>query len=276
MRNALNQSEKQELEGTSGTAKCVWMLAGVVDYKLCDRDYDCEGCPLDQALGYGSQTHHSRQRTARADEARLSAFKHEPTLFYHPAHVWARIEDEGSVRIGLDDFGQSLAGRIYSVHLPDERSTVSGGEACWRIAHYAGETVLASPVSGTILQVNPKLAAHPSLINRDPYGEGWALVIQPARLEQCLKQLYYGNKVEQWYQDDIQRLYQAVNDALRGSPAIGVTMQDGGSPIHDSISLLTAEQMRRVIDDFLSVPFTGAARRRGESTKGGDLWSRCL
>lgn len=265
MRNTRNQSETQEPEAASRAAKCVWMLAGVVDYKLCDRDFDCEGCPLDQALGYDAQTHDAHHRAAQSLEAGLAAFKHEPALFYHPAHVWARIEDEGIVRIGLDDFGQRLAGRIYSVQLPDDGSSVSGGEACWRIAHYAGETVLAAPVSGTILRVNSKLAAHPSLINRDPYGEGWALVIQPARLEQCLKQLYYGNKVEQWYQDDIQRLYQTINDELRGSPAIGATTQDGGSPINDSISLLTAAQMQRVIDEFLSVPFTDAcASSRGE------------
>ena len=268
MRNTRNQSETQEPEATSGAAECVWMLAGVVDYKLCDRDFDCDGCPLDQALGYDAQTHDSHARVAQSSEAGLGgapAFKHEPSLFYHPAHVWARIEDEGSVRIGLDDFGQSIAGRVYSVHLPDDGSTVSAGQACWQITHSSGETYLAAPVSGTIVQVNTKLSAHPSLINREPYGEGWALVIQPTALEVCLKQLYYGNKVEHWYQDDIQRLYQTVNDALRGSPAIGVTMQDGGSPIRDSISLLTADQMRRVIDEFLSVPFEGAcASSRGE------------
>jgi len=240
--------------------KCVWMLDGAVDYKLCDREYDCDRCPFDQAFRDKARAAAVQQpMTLRLPSTTdVQGYEIAPMLFYHPAHVWARIEDEGRVRVGLDDFGQKLAGRVYSVQLPEEGATLDSGDSCWRINHHAGETTLASPVCGAIQIVNSKLTEHPSLINSDPYGEGWAAVIKPARLEACLRQLYYGRKVELWYQRDIDRLYQAMNDLLLKSiTSVGVTMQDGGARVGDFKSLLTADQMRRVIDSFLSAAVTG-------------------
>lgn len=264
MREAVNNIDDRDSSTMSCAVKCVWMLAGVVDYKLCDREYDCDRCPFDQAFRDNAHAHTTRsdQRLMTSEGPGLTdlqGYEVAPTLFYHPAHVWARIEEQGIVRVGLDDFGQKLAGRVYSATLPVEGTTVSRGAPCWGVTHHAGETALASPVSGTIQLVNSKLAQHPSLINRDPYGEGWSFVVQPAGLEQCLKQLYYGRKVELWYECDIDRLYQAMNDLLLGSiPAVGATMQDGGSRIKDFTSLLTADQMRHVIDSFLSAAVEGA------------------
>lgn len=254
-----NEFDKAESEAAGRHAECVWMLAGVVDYKLCDRDFDCESCPLDQAFRDAAHAHRASRPLVALESggADLREYQIAPMLFYHPGHVWARIEEEGTVRVGLDDFGQSLTGRIYAVDLPREGAQVEGSRSCWRIAHQAGETALAAPVTGTVHRVNNKLTAHPSLLNRDPYSEGWALIIKPDRLEECLKQLYYGRKVELWYRSDIQRLYQSVADALPAS-TVGVTMQDGGSRINDFTSLLTADQMRQVIDSFLSVPSAGA------------------
>jgi glycine cleavage system H lipoate-binding protein len=245
--------------------KCVWMLAGVVDYKLCDRDYDCDRCPFDQAFRDDAHAARSAQRQPMQNGLPaindVEGYEVAPMLFYHPAHVWARIEDKGSVRIGLDDFGQKLAGRIYSVDLPEKGSRVESGHSCWRINHHAGETALASPVAGTIQFTNANISQHPSLINSDPYGDGWAVVVEPTRLGDCLKQLYYGRKVELWYQCDIGRLYQAMSDLLLKSiPSVGATMQDGGSRVGDFKSLLTADQMRRLIDSFLSAAVSGVTR----------------
>lgn len=264
MREAANKLDDRQSSTANSSVKCVWMVAGVVDYKLCDRDFDCDRCPFDQAFRDQSRAHafKSNQRFNTGEGLGLTdlqGYEVAPMLFYHPAHVWARIEDKGVVRVGLDDFGQKLAGRIYSVQAPRAGTTVRRGEPCWRVSHHAGEAALASPVAGTIQIVNSNLAQHPSLINRDPYGEGWAFTIQPSGLEPCLAELYYGRKVELWYESDIDRLYQAMNGLLLGSAtAVGATMQDGGSRVTDFTSLLTADQMRHVIDSFLSAAVGGA------------------
>jgi glycine cleavage system H lipoate-binding protein len=258
MRDAWNQAHFFDDPRTPDPMKCLWMLAGVVDYKLCDRQYECDQCPFDAAIRSGAQ---SRARIEQPAHRRLPGqinvqeYELIPMLFYHPHHLWARIEDAGSVRVGIDDFGQRLTGRVYSVELPTLGAKVGDSVACWRVAHHAGETTIASPVSGVVIEVNTKLSGQPSLINHDPYGEGWVFVVRPVHLERCLRRLYYGEKVSPWYEREIERLNQVMGDRLASyQPTVGPTMQDGGSPIHDFTSLLTAVQMRQMIDSFMSAP----------------------
>jgi glycine cleavage system H lipoate-binding protein len=252
---------------TNHTPKCLWMLAGVVDYKLCDLEYDCESCPFDSVIRSGS--HKLDEQIDNADRqlaagpivlagiARPAAAEHgcdlPSTLFYHQAHIWARVEDGGRIRAGLDDFAQRLMGRIYSVTLPADHSIVRSGEECWRIAHQAGETPLVSPVTGVVSQTNPRLAQSPSLLNRDPYGDGWALLVEPANLEDSLRALLYGQKARSWNETEIEKLYQETNGQLSAiTAAAGATLPDGGLR-RDFMSELNGDQLRRLIGSFFPV-----------------------
>lgn len=269
MREALIQTPDFD-DRKGDPMKCVWMLGGVVDYKLCDRRYECEQCPFDAAIREGAHLHRGiEQLDSSAGRINVQGYELMPLLFYHPNHLWARIEDAGSVRIGLDDFGQRLMGRLYAIELPEPGTRVAGNAACWRVAHHAGETSLAAPVSGHVLEVNTGLLQHPSLINRDPYGEGWALVIQPDHLEQCLQRLYYGSRAEHWYERDTEKLYRAMGEMLLPTlPGVGPTMQDGGSRSSNFTSLLTAEQMRQMINSFLSAPVSDRSAALGADAMG--------
>jgi glycine cleavage system H lipoate-binding protein len=259
---------------TGDPMQCLWMLAGVVDYKLCDRKYECDQCPFDGAIRAGAHSRAGIEQAAQREpqgQFNVQGYELMPMLFYHPHHMWARIEEAGSVRIGIDDFGQRLTGRVYEVELPTLGAKVGESFACWRVAHHAGETSIASPVSGLVLEVNSRLREHPSLINRDPYGEGWIFVVRPVHLERCLRRLYYGEKVAPWYEREIERLYRAMGDRLASYlPTVGATMQDGGSRIQDFTSLLTADQMRQMIDSFMSAPGSELSAAAGAATTGSD------
>lgn len=270
MRDALIKSPDFDDTREGDPMKCVWMLGGVVDYKLCDRQYECEQCPFDTAIRAGSHMRRGPdQMSGFSGRISVQGYELMPMLFYHPNHLWARIEDAGSVRIGLDDFGQRLTGRIYAIELPGPGTRVRSDESCWRVAHHAGETSLAAPVFGHVLEVNTRLLQHPSLINRDPYGEGWAVIIRPDHLERCLQRLYYGSRVEHWYERDIEKLYRLMSEMVVTSlPAVGPTMQDGGSRNQDFTSLLTAEQMRQMINSFLSVPVSDRSAAPGAGVIG--------
>jgi glycine cleavage system H protein len=176
------------------------------------------------------------------------------TVFYHPRHVWARIEEEGHVRIGLDDFGQKLMGRVYSVTLPEPGTQVTRGGASWWAAHRTGVAGLAAPVSGIVTQRNERLPPHPSLINHDPYGQGWALVIEPEdHLATSLKHLHYGKQVELWYEQEVEKLQGELQRLFADSrPDVGVTLQDGGWQVEGMIRVLPATELRQIIDLFLA------------------------
>lgn len=287
MMNAQDTHNALDRTALAEPLKCVWMLAGVVAYKLCDRQYECDDCPFDLALRESAPLHPVRAVTTVPVSNRPSAlnvwdqasegigvqgYELARGLFYDRGHTWARIEEGGMVRVGLDDFGQKLAGRIYAVTLPEPGAQVKQGWASWAIAHQVGETTLAAPVTGVVQQVNEKLALNPSLLNRSPYGQGWAMLIQPKQLVEDLERLYYGEHAQQWYEQEVWRLSQELKNAMASSrPDVGVTLQDGGSRIEDLTRAISASQVQHIIDLFLAATVNhrlGSTARRPMDTGG--------
>ena len=234
MRNAMRLTTDEPL-------KCIWMTAGVIDYKLCGLEYDCENCPFDRAIR-GSFSHRAEEMPEFSSEI---GFNLDGTLFYHPRHIWLRVEEEGRVRVGLDDLGQRLTGRIYSIGLPKPGTSIDRDDGCWRITHAFGETFLTGGARGKVSESNQKLQQLPSLINSDPYGNGWAFVLEPENLLESLKSLYYGKRVKQWYSEEIHKLRRALDEP---GAELGVTLQDGGEVRSD----LTCSISARIISMFLS------------------------
>ena len=226
---------------TNEALKCCWMVAGVVAYKLCDQRYECETCSFDHAI-----RNRSSRLFAGVGEGRLSA--EDPAgrwLLFHPRHTWARIESEGKIRTGLDDFGRRLAGQIYCVELPEPGTAVRAGEPAWTIAHHDGKVALASPVSGTVEQVNGELLHQPSLANKDPYGDGWAMVVSPSSLSGDLRKLRYGAG-DAWLAAETERLVREL------SPGSQSTLMDGGRLIENIHEAIPASDRSRILELFLS------------------------
>lgn len=256
------KKEGQELQTEIRLLKCIWMMSGTVTFKLCDRDYDCEHCAFYQAW---LETKENRCKAGEMDSHRHRSGhdglahpvppgnkEHIGDVFLHPAHVWARVEEQGKVRIGLDDFAQRLVGRIYNVRLPAAETRVSNGNACWWIVHAAGETKIPIPVKGTLEKGNEKLMVSPSLINHDPYGEGWALYIRPDNLENSLKEFHYGEQAKAWSEKEYSRLNHELAILTEHSNVdLGTTLPDGGRPFENFIAFLSPEQQRKIIALFL-------------------------
>lgn len=255
--NRLNQHTALNQTGQPGLIPCVWMQAGVVDYKLCDRDYDCDHCPFDEALHTRSSQQALRDRRDFCESISVQGCRVEADLFYHAQHCWARIEAGGVVRAGLDDFGQKILGRTYSVSLPAPGMRVEPGSPCLRLTHQSGVSALAAPVAGNVTEINSKLLQQPALMNHDPYGDGWLMLIEPGDLKDCLKRLMYGARVQDWLQDEIERLCSLINQGVTGQQA---TMNDGGWLTGEFMSELTTDQRSRVIDSFFPLSFNEEAK----------------
>lgn len=103
----------------------------------------------------------------------------------------------------MDDFGQATAGKILFIRLRPEGKAVSQGESIGKLESGKWVGDLKAPVSGTIVQVNVKIKGAPSLVNTDPYGEGWLLVVQPSKLDEELKTLITGNAVKKWMEKEV-------------------------------------------------------------------------
>ena len=99
-------------------------------------------------------------------------------LCYTDDHEWARFEDD-KVRVGLDDYAQDQLGDIVFVELPQEGDTFKKGEVFATVESVKTVSECYMPVGGEIISVNNDLEESPELVNNNPYGDGWFVVINP-------------------------------------------------------------------------------------------------
>ena len=125
-------------------------------------------------------------------------------LYYHEEHSWARVEGN-RVTVGMDDMFQKEAGDIVFVDLPEEEDDVEQGEVCGKIQSRKWIGKLCAPVSGEIVEINEELEDDTSLINQDPYGKGWVLVIEATDLENELSNLMHGDSLIPFIDQEIKR-----------------------------------------------------------------------
>jgi glycine cleavage system H protein len=135
--------------------------------------------------------------------ASFEGFELPDDLYYHPEdHLWARVED-GQVRVGLDDLAQRSAGQVRHVRLKPPGRKIAAGRSFGTIE--AGKYVgpLRAPVGGTLVEINQRVMGQPDLINADPYGEGWLVVIEAEDLEADLTGLVHGPDVQTWLEESV-------------------------------------------------------------------------
>jgi glycine cleavage system H protein len=92
-------------------------------------------------------------------------------------HVWVGGEDR-HVHLGLTNFVQAALGTVISVDLPDVGDPIEEGETFAEIESVSTVHEFVSPVSGKVLAVNPQVENNPSIINEDPYSEGWLVEVR--------------------------------------------------------------------------------------------------
>lgn len=141
--------------------------------------------------------------------------------FIAEGHSWARLEPDGHVRVGLDDFARKALGTIESVDLPKPGATCRRGDPLFTVRRGDRTAHFASPVGGRVTHVNAALTPEPSPLNQSPYHRGWICVLEPADLTADLSCLRIGQAVVAWYQDEITRLREAGGPAEGGAPAVG-------------------------------------------------------
>jgi len=166
-------------------------------------------------------------------------------LHLHPGHSWARVEPDGRVTVGLDDFGHRLVGPLDAVRLPAAGAELRQGSPALGLEAQAKHIDVLAPLDGTVEEVNPNAASDPASLHRDPYGEGWLLRLKPHRLGSDLKQLLDPQLARLWLERSGERLRE------RFSPALGALAADGGTPIHGFARELDPERWDALVREFL-------------------------
>jgi glycine cleavage system H protein len=101
---------------------------------------------------------------------------------FSKTHEWVR-RDGQRARVGISDYAQSQLGDVIYVELPKVGDEISAGVKFGVIESVKAASDLYSPISGRVVEVNGALGSRPELVNGDPYGEGWMLVVDTAGAE---------------------------------------------------------------------------------------------
>jgi glycine cleavage system H protein len=254
--------------------RCVWMELGMVSYKICDRNFECQTCPLDYGLrgtnpasivdcaeheqltsensGKEPITLAKKQETSWQH---LLKFKLEQNYHIHPGHTWIKEIGPRRVRIGIDDMIATTLGTIDEVVLPLPGDKIVRGGSCGQIIQFEHIFSIVSPLTGRVVLVNQEIANFPDKMVLAPLTQGWLLDVEPENLAQDLKFCRSGDTLVPWYLKEYKWLECNLAEGFQQPAAnVGITMADGGEISRNLRNYLPKERYRRLVLNLLGKP----------------------
>lgn len=170
-------------------------------------------------------------------------------VFLDPAHAWLRINTDGTLRVGIDDFLTEAVGEVEAVTLPPRGAQVKRGEPLIRLQVKGRELVVPAPAAGEVMAQNAFVVNEPWTVARDPYGAGWIVALWTRDHHEAIRPLRIGAAAAAFLRQEVQRLA----DFLTGTPATAAVMADGGVPGRGVVSALDESRLAAFQEEFLQV-----------------------
>ncbi|MBK7256339.1 MAG: response regulator [Ignavibacteriae bacterium] len=139
-------------------------------------------------------------------------------VFIANGHTWAAMFEDGTVRIGLDDFARKLLGTVDGIEFPNLGMTVAVGQPLFTVTQGTRRVSFLSPVSGKVLENNTGLGKHLEALETTSYGENWICVIDADKLDAEIKDLKIGNGAVAFYQEELDRFKEMTKSMSRRTP----------------------------------------------------------
>jgi glycine cleavage system H protein len=122
-------------------------------------------------------------------------------LQYTETHEWCRIEEDGSVVVGITFHAQAELGELVFVDLPDIGIMVHAFDEICVVESVKAASDVYTPLSGKIIAINEDLEESPGFVNSDPYGDGWLFKIEPGDPEE-FNELMDASKYQEFLESD--------------------------------------------------------------------------
>jgi glycine cleavage system H protein len=101
-------------------------------------------------------------------------------LKYASSHEWARLEEDGTVTVGITDHAQEALGDVVFVELPDVGTTLAAADDAGVVESVKAASDIYAPIGGEVIAINEQLEDEPETVNSDPYNDGWFYQLQPS------------------------------------------------------------------------------------------------
>ena len=136
-------------------------------------------------------------------------------VFISLGHCWVSIEQDGTVKIGIDDFARKLLGKIDYIEQPNLGMTVTAGQPLFRVKQGTRSVAFNSPVTGKVAKINTKLTSNLEDMNITPYEKNWICSIDADSLDTELKNLKIGKTAVNFFQDDIMLCKEQIRKLIK-------------------------------------------------------------
>jgi glycine cleavage system H lipoate-binding protein len=206
--------------------RCVWMLAGVLSYQLCDREFDCDNCPLDAAM----RKHF--QPPPESGKRKATATKTSSGVVYSRNHCWMRKVATNTFRVGIEPRLAELLVSIKEIVLPPDGGQLERGKTCLWIVLDGGTFPLSAPFDGVVHATNPRLVEQPHELLLHPTTRGWMYELTVDSEKELSEQFMREIEAELAYKKDFDGFNTRLAETLHSlRPGVGPTLYDGGQKV---------------------------------------------
>jgi glycine cleavage system H protein len=263
--------KREEVSYSNTENRCIWMTAGVISFKLCPLNYDCEHCDFDkvmrlQARSTGLKSKEKRdifETAIRAENTHTTILNTKESFFtfsvgefderlhLHPTHLWARLENEHTWKVGVDQLLAYVLPPPVRIELHSPNQVLIQEQTFGALLTEAGAVFVPVPLSGRLVQVNPNLAEEPKLLQQDPYGEGWLAMIDWFKDNSELLRFHTGPDSKIFLKEEAQHLKFLLKYRGVEVNQVGITLSDGGAKIQYLHQILPAEVCLRLAQEMI-------------------------
>lgn len=198
---------------------CVHSMKGGMEFKTCPEDYHCFKCGFDH---YFEALYRVSATINPVEFLEVKGFSLPHGYYLHQGHTWIKLEEDATVRIGLDDFILRVLGPLDRIEAPLTGERLTRDHA--QIALLRGESGARalSPVSGVVTEINPLLRESGLQTSMGPYTWGWIARVRCDRLREDLSSFLLGAEATQFLEAESEALFSRIADCQ------GPLAADGG------------------------------------------------
>jgi CheY-like chemotaxis protein len=152
---------------------------------------------------------------AESEKLSLGEFAIPGGVFIADGHTWASVSQDGTIKVGIDDFAKKLIGKIDDISFPNLGMNIQKGQPLFSIKQGKKIAHFNSPVSGLVSKINNDLRDDLKSLDYSPYEKNWFCVIDAEKLDTELALLKIGKNAVSYYQEEIDRFIKQMKELVR-------------------------------------------------------------
>jgi glycine cleavage system H lipoate-binding protein len=205
---------------------CRHELTGEIAQRTCPNAFDCRHCSVHPQ--FVAMREVSGSPRMEANDGFVAGFRLPDDRLYHRGHTWVREAEDGTLLIGLDDFGVHLLGTPDDVELPNVGARLVANGTGWHLTRKGTRVRVLAPIDGEVVATGGT-------------DDEWVLKVRPDSTAADVRHLLSPAEARPWMLREVERLQMALS-----TDGVGMSLADGGMPVEDLSDAMAPDQFDEV------------------------------